>query len=81
MQNAILEHHKDQLIFWNDFPELAALCWNRHTPQMTEETALRLYETNWAFVNRNTMPPHEKEFVTRIAKKFGSYLQGPHRAS
>ena len=70
----VMKNPKDQLVFWNDFPELAALCWNRHTPQMKESVALRLYESNWSFVNRETMPLHEKKFIARIAKTFGSYL-------
>ena len=65
---------QEPLVFWNNFPELAALCWNRHTPQMTESIALQLYEANWALVDRTKMLPHEKEFVRHLSKTFSSHL-------
>lgn len=61
-------------VFWKNFPELASLCWNRHTPQIAESLALQLYETNWPFVDQKKMPTHEKEFVRHLSKTFASHL-------
>lgn len=62
------------LVYWKDFPELASLCWNRHTSMLSELKALQLYESNWAFIDKKKMTSHEKNFVRHLAKTFASHL-------
>lgn len=71
---SVTERKKVRQVLWARYPELAALCWNLHTPRIASDEALRLYEDNWRFVNVSSMPAGEKRLLNTLAVRFGSYL-------
>lgn len=56
-----------------DYPQLQLLAWNRpgqeHIP---EREALALYERNWDHVDRDLMPPWERELIQRLVALYGN---------
>jgi hypothetical protein len=54
-----------------NYPNLAALCWNRTDRFVTDEEAFRLYERNWRFVDVKRMKAAERELIGRLAARFG----------
>ena len=62
---------EDTVIHLQDYPNLAALAWNRTDSFVTDEEAFRLYERNWRFVDTKTMPLHERTLLARLTAKYG----------
>ena len=54
-----------------DYPNLAAMMWNRTNVFVTDVEAFRLYERNWRFVDTRTMPPRERALIARLTEKHG----------
>ena len=51
---------KEQILF-RKFPELRALCWNRHDEAIPQEDACTLYLENWEFIDKTHL--EEKELA------------------
>ena len=62
---------EEAVISLHDYPNLAALAWNRTDAFVTDEEAFRLYERNWRFVDSKSMPPHERALLARLTEKYG----------
>lgn len=63
---------EETLVPVRDYPNLAAVTWNRVDALITDEEAFRLYERNWRFVDTRTMPPHERALIARLTAKYGN---------
>ena len=54
------------------YPQLHALCWNRHDGALLEGAeALALYERNWRFVEEAAFTPAERVLLDRLLAKYG----------
>ena len=62
---------EETVITVRDYPNLAAVTWNRTDALVTDEEAFHLYERNWRFVDKRTMPPRERALIARLTEKFG----------
>jgi len=60
-----------QVIELHRYPQLKQLAWQRHTPTVTGQEALSLYERNWRHVDQAAMPAHERELVAALAHAYG----------
>lgn len=63
---------EETLVPVRDYPNLAAVTWNRIDELITDEEAFKLYERNWRFVDTRTMPPHERALIARLTEKYGN---------
>lgn len=62
---------EETVISVRDYPNLAAVMWNRTDAFVTDEEAFRLYERNWRFVDTRAMPPRERALIARLTEKHG----------
>ncbi len=60
-----------RLINIDDYPELALLAWNRKVRQVAEDEALALYESNWRFVDLESITPRERALIDRLTVQYG----------
>ena len=62
----------DMVVVPADFPELAALVWNRDPLRpIGGDEAFALYERNWRHVDRTHLTPLELELIQELSKRFG----------
>ncbi|ATN33451.1 hypothetical protein ACO34A_06480 [Rhizobium sp. ACO-34A] len=55
-----------------EFPELAALVWNRDPARpMAAEEVFALYERNWRFVDRDRLTETERRLIEELAEEYG----------
>lgn len=55
-----------------DYPQLAALCWNRAPDAVLEETeALALYERNWRWVDVEALSEAERALIDHLVATHG----------
>lgn len=54
----------------SEYPELRKISWFYNEKEIEEESALRIYERNWFYLNERQMFNKEKELVKYLALKF-----------
>lgn len=54
----------------SNYPELKKISWFYNSEEIEEETALRIYERNWFYVNEIKMSNEEKKLIKKLALKF-----------
>jgi hypothetical protein len=47
----------------NDYPSLSLLMWDLHTDTLDGEEALKIYETNWRYLNPHEVSAEEMAFI------------------
>lgn len=55
-----------------DLPQLRQLLWSRTVPELSEEEAFTLYESNRGWVDPETMTEHERRFFDALVARFGN---------
>lgn len=56
-----------------DYPQLKRISWFYHDDEIEEESALRIYERNWFYVNQNELTENENNKIKELALKFNGY--------
>lgn len=57
------------------YPQLKLLAWNRPwDTTLGEDEAFALYESNWRFVDQDTLVPAERTLIETLVAKFGGGL-------
>lgn len=59
------------MIVTDDLPQLRQLLWNRTVPEVSEEEAFELYETNRGWVDPETMTEIERRFFDDLVTRYG----------
>lgn len=54
-----------------DFKQLRLLLWNRETPEISAEDALKLYEANRQWVDVASMSEEERCFFQNVVARYG----------
>lgn len=54
-----------------DYPQLALLAWQRRSPVIDAEEAFALYESNWRFVDDETLTNQERALIERLTEAYG----------
>jgi hypothetical protein len=62
----------DEVIDVREFPELAALCWNRSDRFLPAREVLSLYERNWRFVDQGRLTVPERALIDRLVHRYGN---------
>ena len=57
-----------------NYPQLKLISWNRHTDEMSEEDALFVYETNWRFIDQESLTKNEYELINSLVHEYGGNL-------
>ncbi len=55
----------------NDYPSLSLLMWDLHTDTLDGEEALKIYETNWRYLNPHEVSAEEMAFIQTLADQYG----------
>lgn len=58
-----------------DYPQLKRILWFYHDDhdEIEEESALRIYERNWFYVNQNELTENENNKIKELALKFNGH--------
>ena len=51
------------IVYINDHPSLSLLMWDLHTDTLDGEEALKIYETNWRYLNPHEVSAEEMAFI------------------
>ena len=62
----------DAVIKVREYPELAALCWNRSDRFVPAREGLSLYERNWRFVDQARLTVPERALIDRLVHCYGN---------
>ena len=54
------------------YPELDHLLWDIHKKYIDPETAFKLYERRWGFVDRQHITNEEKGLINRLVQTYGN---------
>lgn len=55
-----------------DYPELALILWDWGADCISEQDALRVYETRWPYVDERALTQKEKDFIDELINKHGN---------
>ncbi len=55
-----------------DYPELALILWDWGADYISEQDALRVYETRWPYVDERALTQEEKDFIDELINKHGN---------
>ncbi len=59
----------------SEYPQLRLIAWNRRSEdQIDEEEAFALYESNWRFIEVDTLEDEERLLIKQLADRYGQGL-------
>lgn len=56
-----------------NYPQLKRISWFYHDDEIEEESALRIYERNWFYINQNELTENENKKIKELALKFNGH--------
>ncbi|KFZ29114.1 hypothetical protein IDAT_05415 [Pseudidiomarina atlantica] len=59
------------------YPELDLLLWDMHNTYVEPETAFRIYEERWRYVDKTKISESEERLIADLVKDFGGGIFMP----